>query len=213
MLCCHPLITRQHPYRRYRFGDQEGPPRYHDAREAPARSRLPPPSCTQPRRRPRGGEELVHRGRQLLSGQHTYEEPITILDRGGPRSERNGGEFLLSSQPDFQPIPSCWVGPRRLPRRVSGHLHLERELLISFTPPQPRSGLGRCHGALQELGRGGRRQRNPTLITLPTQSARGPKESSSPVGCFLAGPFHFRIWICSPGNQNTLWTLPGANPC
>jgi len=89
-------------------------------------------------------------------------------------------------QPDFQPIPSYWVRPRRLPRRVSGHLHLEREFLICFTPPRPRCGLGRCDGTLQQLGRGGRGQRNPTLITPATQSAPRPRASSILVGCFLA---------------------------
>jgi hypothetical protein len=104
------------------------------------------------------------------------------------RPDRTDRWGVPQVQSDFQPIPSCWVRPRRLPRRVSGHLHLEREFLICFTPPRPRCGLGRCDGALHELGEGGwdgTEKSNPHHSGPPNQP-HGSRASSIPVGCFLA---------------------------
>lgn len=125
----------------------------------------------------------MHPVPKAISTRHTddvFFEELLAIEILAERPDRWGVPQVL---PDFQPIPSCWVRPRRLPRRVSGHLHLEREFLICFTPPRPRCGLGRCDGALQNLGRGGgcgRGQRNPTLITPAAQSAPRPQSVFHP---------------------------------
>lgn len=125
--------------------------------------------------------------------------------RSWPRGQTKstGGEFL-KVLPDLQPIPSCWERPRRLPRRVSGRLHLEREFLICFTPPR-------------HLGKGARvweraQESNPHHSGRPI-SPTAPKRLSSQLVAPSLPPFHIRICICSPGNQNTLSSLPAANPC
>lgn len=132
----------------------------------------------------------MHPVPKAISRRHTddvFFEELLAIEILAERPDRWGVPRVL---PDFQPIPSCWVRPRRLPRRVSGHLHLEREFLICFTPPRPRCGLGRCDGALQNLGRGGEgvgegRGIQPSPLRPPNQP-HGPKASSIPVGCSLA---------------------------
>lgn len=166
-------------YHRYQIGVQEGSngqtnvPRTSvsegSIRHYDARSRLLPSpfmgryswyTASQPR---------DHLSRRLASTGQAVPVCIPLM----MSFSRTGGEFF-KVLPDLQPIPSCWERPRRLPRRASGHLHLEREFLICFTPPRH---LGKGGGGGGGCGRG---QRNLTLITPAAQSAPRPQSVFHP---------------------------------
>lgn len=200
-------------YHRYQIGVQEGSngqtnvPRTSvsegSIRHYDARSRLLPSpfmgryswyTASQPR---------DHLSRRLASTGQAVPVCIPLM----MSFSRTGGEFF-KVLPDLQPIPSCWERPRRLPRRASGHLHLEREFLICFTPPRHLGKGGGGGGRVWERAE----ESNPHHSGRPI-SPTAPKRLPSQLVAPSLPPFHIRICICSPGNQNTLSSLPAANPC
>lgn len=76
------------------------------------------------------------------------------------------------------------------------------DMLHTTTPS--REGGGRVWERAEES--------NPHHSGRPI-SPTAPKRLPSQLVAPSLPPFHIRICICSPGNQNTLSSLPAANPC